>query len=321
MHRFSIAFLGFILLLVSCGNASGNTATERTAESVTEAVESIPEILDSKEQAQKNGTFVFVKDHLKMFLPTYYTSPVQNEHYINFDIVYAETDVARIGIASDVLSTSVSDAKEESLKQFHEEIIGALGGEIISSVKVTPSKDLAEDISYRNVLKTPNDQVDQMLLYDIYSVKQDRFWLLLLATAKGNKYAYDADFEEILSTLKYTTEEDTDLASLENGSLGYTSDLSDRSEAKIEENSSSDIRKAIDSYEAFFDEYIAFMEKYKRNPSDLQLLADYMKFVDQYEKTMNELDALNDADMSAADREYYLDAMNRINKKLLNAMD
>ena len=36
---------------------------------------------------------------------------------------------------------------------------------------------------------------------------------------------------------------------------------------------------------------------------------------------MNELDALNDADMSAADREYYLDAMNRINKKLLNAMD
>jgi len=63
------------------------------------------------------------------------------------------------------------------------------------------------------------------------------------------------------------------------------------------------------------------MEKYKRNPSDLQLLADYMKFVDQYEKTMNELDALNDADMSAADREYYLDAMNRINKKLLNAMD
>ena len=92
-------------------------------------------------------------------------------------------------------------------------------------------------------------------------------------------------------------------------------------EAKTEGSSSSDIRKAIDSYEAFFDEYIVFMEKYKRNPSDLQLLADYMKFVDQYEKTMNELDALNDADMSAADREYYLDAMNRINKKLLSAMD
>ena len=92
-------------------------------------------------------------------------------------------------------------------------------------------------------------------------------------------------------------------------------------EAKGKESTSSDIRKAIDSYEAFFNEYIAFMEKYKRNPSDLQLLSDYLVFVEKYEKTMNDLDALNDADMSAADREYYLDAMNRINKKRLSVMD
>ena len=97
--------------------------------------------------------------------------------------------------------------------------------------------------------------------------------------------------------------------------IGVQVDAIERGEDRTE------FKKTMDEYEKWFDEYIAFMEKYKRNPSDLQLLADYMKFVDQYEKTMNELDALNDADMSAADREYYLDAMNRINKKLLNAMD
>ena len=132
---------------------------------------------------------------------------------------------------------------------------------------------------------------------------------------KTNVPSDSSDQEE--AKVKEETEKDTE----EKTETETEANTEVENEVKSKDSASSDIRKAIDSYEAFFDEYIAFMEKYKRNPSDLQLLADYMKFVDQYEKTMNELDALNDADMSAADREYYLDAMNRINKKLLNAMD
>ena len=322
MRRLFLVVLGLIIILTSCGVPSGNATAAKPTEEMKIA-ETIPEIQDSREQAQKNGTYAFVRGNLKMYLPTYYTSPSPNKNGIYFELDYSKTDKAICGIISEVLSDNIPDPNEKNLKDFHEGVISALGGEIENSVKVELPKGFADATAFRSVARVPDGQIDQYILYDIYSDKEDKIWILLLGTVRGNKYAYTSDFDEILSTLKITTEEDTNLATLnhESESSENRSDVSDNSEAKTEDSSSSDIRKAIDSYEAFFDEYIAFMEKYKRNPSDLQLLADYMKFVDQYEKTMNELDALNDTDMSAADREYYLDAMNRINKKLLDAMD
>ena len=35
----------------------------------------------------------------------------------------------------------------------------------------------------------------------------------------------------------------------------------------------------MDSYEAFVDEYVAFMEKYNNNPSDIGLIADYASYM------------------------------------------
>lgn len=38
-----------------------------------------------------------------------------------------------------------------------------------------------------------------------------------------------------------------------------------------------DFKKAMDSYEKFFDEYVAIMKKYANNPTDMSILADYSK--------------------------------------------
>ena len=81
---------------------------------------------------------------------------------------------------------------------------------------------------------------------------------------------------------------------------------------------SPDFKAAMDSYEAFFDEYVTFMKKYaKSNGTDMNLLNDYTTYMSQYADTMTKFEALKDADMSTAEAAYYIEVQSRITKKLL----
>lgn len=80
-----------------------------------------------------------------------------------------------------------------------------------------------------------------------------------------------------------------------------------------------EIKEALDSYEAFFDEYCNFMKKMKESPNDLSLLGDYTVYMTQYTETMEKIDALNNGSLNDAELKYYLEVVNRINVKLLEA--
>lgn len=79
-----------------------------------------------------------------------------------------------------------------------------------------------------------------------------------------------------------------------------------------------EIKEAIDSYEAFFDEYAQFMASY--DSSDLSALTGYLSMMEQYNDTMQKLDALEDADLTSAELTYYTQAMTRIDQKLLGTL-
>lgn len=78
-----------------------------------------------------------------------------------------------------------------------------------------------------------------------------------------------------------------------------------------------DFKSAMDSYEKFFDEYVAIMKKYKNNPSDVSILADYTKYMGKYAKMMEDFEKWEDEDMNTAEMAYYLEVQGRITKKLL----
>lgn len=80
-----------------------------------------------------------------------------------------------------------------------------------------------------------------------------------------------------------------------------------------------EFKEAMDSYEAFFDEYIAFMEKYANTTDPTAMLSDYMDFMTRYIEAMEALEAINEDDLSSAELAYYLEVMTRINQKLLSA--
>lgn len=79
-----------------------------------------------------------------------------------------------------------------------------------------------------------------------------------------------------------------------------------------------DFKKAMDSYEEFFDEYCDFMKKYSSSDgSDLTLLVDYATYTSKYAKMMKDFEAWEDEEMNDAETAYYIKVQNRINKKLL----
>ena len=78
-----------------------------------------------------------------------------------------------------------------------------------------------------------------------------------------------------------------------------------------------DFKTAMDSYEKFFDEYVAIMKKYANNPSDTSILADYTKYMGKYAQMMSDFEKWESEDMNDAELAYYLEVQGRITKKLL----
>lgn len=93
-------------------------------------------------------------------------------------------------------------------------------------------------------------------------------------------------------------------------------------EEKTEKPASSGIRpefkEAMDSYEAFFDEYVDFMKKYQQNPSDLSLVTEYLDYMTRYTDAMEKMNALDDGTLSTEESAYFIEVTARINKKLLS---
>lgn len=74
--------------------------------------------------------------------------------------------------------------------------------------------------------------------------------------------------------------------------------------------------EAMDSYEAFFDEYVEFMQKYMNNPTDLSLLLDYYDFIEKCAEYEDKLDSWEDKEMNDTERSYYLKVQARVSKKM-----
>lgn len=99
-----------------------------------------------------------------------------------------------------------------------------------------------------------------------------------------------------------------------------TTDTTTKESEKKETNSGgirADFKSAMDSYEKFFDEYVAIMKKYANNPSDMSILGDYTKYMGKYAQMMGDFEKWESEDMNAAETAYYLEVQGRITKKLL----
>ena len=80
-----------------------------------------------------------------------------------------------------------------------------------------------------------------------------------------------------------------------------------------------DFKAAMDSYEAFFNEYVAFMEKYANSDDPTSMLADLAIYMERYAETMEKLEAIDEGELTNEEALYYAEVSSRISQKLINA--
>lgn len=79
-----------------------------------------------------------------------------------------------------------------------------------------------------------------------------------------------------------------------------------------------EFKEAMDSYEAFYDEYCDFMKKYSENSSDLTLILEYGEMLTRSAEMSEKFEKWNEDDLNDAELKYYLEVSNRVAQKLVD---
>ena len=82
-----------------------------------------------------------------------------------------------------------------------------------------------------------------------------------------------------------------------------------------------EFKEAMDSYEAFFEEYAEFMKKYSETDDPTEMLMDYSDYMSSYADVMQKMNEIDTEDLSPADYAYYIEVTARIQKKLLEVSE
>ena len=90
--------------------------------------------------------------------------------------------------------------------------------------------------------------------------------------------------------------------------------------AEIKTGIRPEVKEMCDSYEAFVDEYCAFLVKYSKNPTDLSLLASYTSYMSKLNEFEQKMDAVDESTLTKEEDKYYVDTMLRCEKKMIDAM-
>ena len=80
-----------------------------------------------------------------------------------------------------------------------------------------------------------------------------------------------------------------------------------------------EFKKSMESYEAFFDEYIEFLNAFKQDSTSLSMITKYAEFMAKYEKAMSEMDKIDESELTDAEDKLFLETQLRINNKLAEA--
>lgn len=226
-------------------------------------------------------------------------------------------------------------SKNESKKISGESIPNVFG------IAYTDATDILEEDGYEvKAVETSVKNISDKLLYPLGSVEQG-------AVFKIDDYILDGKGH---LTLNYEILYDESMASEDKSIVIYyakeayegeaekesaTEDSDANNAAPAEDNKKTDtaasndsgsknsggirddFKAAMDSYEKFFDEYVAIMKKYASNPNDMSILGDYTKYIGKYAQMMEDFEKWESEDMNAAETAYYVEVQGRITKKLL----
>ena len=142
----------------------------------------------------------------------------------------------------------------------------------------------------------------------IFNSDNGKLIILYLMQSENAEYDYMSDFNAIVDSAHKVGDSAESDASDNNNSGGDE----DRPETDI----SPEFKETMDSYEAFFDEYVEFMNTYDENTTDPELLMQYSELLSKEADMLQKLEAMDESDMTTAEAAYYAEVTARIEAKL-----
>ena len=153
------------------------------------------------------------------------------------------------------------------------------------------------------------------IIYDGECVSEDKSIIIYYAKTD---YQFEEDTTDIEIEDNISSEESSKpVASTETSSKEEEKPSSSSKAEKTNNGIGADFKKAMDSYEDFMDEYVAFMKKYAKNPTDMSLLVDYSEYMSDYADFIEDFEEWENEDLNSAELDYYIEVQTRVNKKLL----
>lgn len=145
--------------------------------------------------------------------------------------------------------------------------------------------------------------------------------LTMLAGCSATNPSLSTSVEEVPQTVLITTEIVTTAVTEETTTEKTTTE---EVTAAGQESASDDairpeIKEAIDSYEAFVDEYSEFMKKYNSSDDSLSMLGDYLKYAEKSLEMAKEFEDIENEELTEAESLYYSEVLLRCSQKLLEA--
>lgn len=148
--------------------------------------------------------------------------------------------------------------------------------------------------------------------FDIYT--GNVYCVILMETDNSEKNYID-DFDKIIASAIFKGKGGVSTESHVNSGSNSSSEGSASPAGGVDPQ----LKAALDEYEAFVDEYVSFMKKYQADPNNaIGMITDYTQMLTKLASFADKVNGMDTSKMSKEDYAYYLEVLNRIEKKMLD---
>lgn len=306
MRRKTAFCISIFLLLCLCACKNSRAVPEPADIPPTES-EPEEQVTVVPEKEEKNGfneasNVDYTIGGITFSVPDYYKEEQVNESLISFGVYEEETSVSLLRFMYGEISEKITyDQLEDVCDQAMDSLANSL-----EDCEVLASEDISIAGWTGKSFSLSGPDVNGVATFIIDLINGKRAIEIIFVQDENSKYDYLSDYEKIINSAVLAPEE------AQNTEPTPSQTPSD--------NIRPDFKQAMDSYEKFFDEYIAFMKEYQTSDNPLGMIAEYLEFMTQYSEAMEDLQNMDTTSMTPAESAYYTEVMLRINQKLYDSV-
>lgn len=154
-------------------------------------------------------------------------------------------------------------------------------------------------------------------VYEFWSDIRSELWSDDIERAEEKIVDFQEDIEKLKNKADQSDDETSNEENDSDAAPKETETNDDNTNDELVDGMRPEFKEAMDSYEAFYNEYFEIIKKYTENPSDMELLADYTDMLSKAAEMTEKFEAWENNDLNSVELKYYLDVNSRITQKFL----